>query len=111
MNVLSKARKRALIIIVASFLLLTVLFLPIPRGTCDDGGTRDYRALTYRVILWNRLTVEMEAEPDGSMSVSRVGTYRRTAVYWFADATTDIDELWERETARPDYAEHIAYDE
>ncbi len=42
---------------VSSFvLILLILFLPIPRGTYKDGGTKDYCALTYRIIVWNRLT-------------------------------------------------------
>lgn len=42
------------IVIVA---LLAILVTPIPTGVYNDGGTREYTALTYKVVDWNRLTV------------------------------------------------------
>lgn len=41
------------IVIVA---LLAILVTPIPTGVYNDGGTREYTALTYKVVDWNRLT-------------------------------------------------------
>lgn len=36
--------------------LIAVLFIPIPSGVYKDGGTREYTALTYKIVKWNRLT-------------------------------------------------------
>lgn len=61
--------------------VLAVLFLPVPSGS--DGDTREYRALTYRVVRWERST--------------DVGVYEKTRFYGPGDRDTPIDELWERE--------------
>lgn len=50
--------------------ILAILFVPIPSGVYKDGGTREYTALTYKIVDWNRLT-------DGG------GTYSKTKVYFF----------------------------
>jgi len=63
--------------------ILLILFVPISRGTLDDGGTRDYAALTYRIVRWNRLTFD--------------GVYKNTVVYYGEDRNKTIDELWIRE--------------
>lgn len=34
--------------------LLAILVIPIPTGVYKDGGTREYTALTYKVVDWNR---------------------------------------------------------
>ena len=68
-----------------SFLIILVLFVPIPKGSYDDGGTREYEALTYKIVRWNRLTSD--------------GVYRKTRVYWGADKRLPIDELYARETS------------
>lgn len=62
---------------------LGILFVPAPTGPYDDGGTRQYCALTYKVVQWNRLTVN--------------GTYKANKVYWFPNNFKTIDELWEME--------------
>ena len=41
------------IVIVA---LLAILVIPIPTGVYKDGGTREYTALTYKIVDWNRMT-------------------------------------------------------
>ena len=69
------------IVIVA---LLAILVTPIPTGVCNDGGTREYTALTYKVVDWNRLT------DDGS-------TYSATKVYFFPNNFRSIDNLWYKE--------------
>ena len=63
--------------------VLAVLLVPIPSGVYKDGGTREYRALTYKAVRWNRLT-------DG-------GTYTKTRLYPFPRNFQSIDALWERE--------------
>lgn len=64
--------------------LIAVLFIPIPSGVYKDGGTREYTALTYKVVDWNRLT------DDGS-------TYSATKVYFFPNNLRSIDNLWYKE--------------
>ena len=31
--------------------LIAVLFIPIPSGVYKDGGTREYTALTYKIVM------------------------------------------------------------
>ena len=76
-------RKKMILIALAVLLLAAVLFVPIPRGPYEDGGTREYASLSYKVVKWNRLT--------------EVDTYEATKVYWFPDNFKSIDELWEQE--------------
>ena len=60
-----------------------ILFFPVPKGSYDDGGSREYEALTYKIIRWNRLTDN--------------GVYHKTRIYWGADKRLPIDELFARE--------------
>lgn len=76
-------KKKLWIPIVLVIVLLAVLFLPIPRGSYDDGGTREYTALTYKIVKWNRLTPE--------------GVYEKIRVYFGSDRNKTVDELWEQE--------------
>ncbi len=50
--------KKKVITIGSVILVLLILFIPIPHGTYRDGGTKDYCALTYRVVEWNRFIYE-----------------------------------------------------
>ncbi len=86
--------KKKIIIIAAILLFLLILFLPVPRGTYRDGGTKDYRALTYRVVVWNRLTDRIGE--DGA--AEEHCTYHKTSVYWFPENFKSIDELWKAES-------------
>ena len=81
------------IIIFIIVVVLIVLFLPISKGTYDDGGTRDYHALTYKIVVWNKLIDE--ANTDGS--VGEVYKYHKTSVFWFPDNFKKIDDLWKIE--------------
>ena len=47
-------KKRVLVILLV-VLLLVLLVVPIPMGVYEDGGTREYTALTYKIIDWNRI--------------------------------------------------------
>ena len=76
-----KLGKRLWIPIVV-LVLLAVLFVPVP-GVMDDGGTRVYSALTYKIVKWNRL--------DGLVRV------KKTEVYFFPDNFKSMDALWEME--------------
>ena len=70
--------------ICAAVAVLLVLFFPIPRGTLDDGGTRVYDALTYKLVVWRTIY----AETDGSWT-----QLDKTAIYWFPENQKPIDEL------------------
>ncbi len=72
--------KKQLICLIAIVLVAAVLFIPMPGGTYEDGGSREYTALTYKIVDWNRLAVD--------------GTYEATKIYWLPDNFKSIDELW-----------------
>lgn len=72
----------------AVILILLVLFLPVPHRRYKDGGTRDFKSLTYRLVIWNRFVEETGGE---------MGIYHKTSVYWFPCSLKSIDELWETE--------------
>ena len=93
--------KKRIIIIAVIVLALLIMFLPIPRGTYRDGGTKDYGALTYRIVVWNRLNEQINE--DG------YDTYHKTSVFWFPDNFKSIDELWEIERSRNGYF-NISYE-
>lgn len=64
-------------------LILLVLIIPIPGGIYKDGGTKVFNALTYKIVVWNRLFVE--------------GTYHKTSLFWFPNNFKSIDDLWKME--------------
>ena len=76
-------KKKILLWILACVLLLAVLFTPIPSGVYEDGGSREYTALTYKLVDWNRLTTD--------------GKYEATKLYWFPNNFKSIDDLWANE--------------
>ena len=76
-------KKKILLWILAGVLVLAVLFAPIPSGVYEDGGSREYTALTYKIVDWNRLTTD--------------GKYEATKVYWFPNNFKSIDDLWANE--------------
>lgn len=85
-------KKYIAIILLAAVAL--VLFFPIPRGTYDDGGTREYTALTYKIVSWHKLVSIYDENGQLSPSV-----YENTSVYWFPDNLKKIDELWKMENS------------
>lgn len=76
-------KKKKWIWLVAA-LLLAILVVPIPSGVYKDGGTREYTALTYKIVRWNRL-------------IGSDGIYNETKVYFFPDNFESIDSLWAEE--------------
>lgn len=76
-------KKIALIGVSVVLLIVLILFFPIPKGAYDDGGSREYEALTYKIIRWNRITDK--------------GVYRKTRLYFGTDKHRSIDELFARE--------------
>lgn len=85
-------KKKYVIVSLAVLAVALVLFLPIPRGTYDDGGTREYTALTYKIVAWRRLVSDYDENGQLSPSI-----YENTSVYWFPDNLKNIDELWQME--------------
>ena len=75
--------KKIFFTVIAVVLLLAIFFAPIPKSPYRDGGTREYSALTYKIVDWNRLTDD--------------GVYEATKVYWFPNNFKSIDALWEQE--------------
>ena len=70
-------------VLIAAVVLLAILVIPIPTGVFQDGGTRTYTALTYKIVRWNRLLVE--------------DVYSKTSVYPFPLNFRSLDTLWYRE--------------
>jgi len=82
-------KKRIFAGIAMAVIVLTVLFAPMPVGPAKDGGTRQYCALSYKVVAWRRLYDD--------------GLYEATKVYWFPDNFKPIDELWAYEEGNLTY--------
>ena len=72
--------KRRKIFVFLAVLLLLVLLTPYRFVTFRDGGTREYGALLYKIVVWNRLV-----EDD---------IYCGTDIYFFPDNLRSIDDLW-----------------
>ena len=79
-------------LIILGLALILILFLPIPIGALDDGGTRIYASLTYKIVKWNRL---MSVYVDGN--IEKIDTYSKTSVYFFPENFKSVDELWDIE--------------
>ena len=75
--------KKGFLTIFITALLFAALFVPVPKSPCNDGGTREYAALTYKIVNWHHLTDD--------------GVYDATKVYWFPDNFKSIDDLWAEE--------------
>ena len=85
-------KKKIIISSIIVIALLLILFVPIPRAY-DDGGTRTYTSLTYKIVKWKRY-VSVYNE-NGAME--RIDIYEDTSVYWLPDNFKSIDELWKTE--------------
>lgn len=88
-------KKSIIIMLSVVLLLLLVLFCPFSISQYDDGGTCEYRALTYKVVKWNRNIATVNKDGKGGS----VFTYKNTTTYWYPDNIKSIDELWEMENA------------
>ena len=88
-------KKIWLIPVIGVVALVLVLFLPIPQGSYNDGGTRDYNALTYKIVKWNKIMVEVD---ENGQAIHN--TYKNTSVYWYPDNQKSIGELWQIERTR-----------
>jgi len=67
--------------------ILLLLLIPIPTGNYKDGGTKEYTALTYKIVKWNRIIDESQ-------------TYSKTKIYPFPLNFKSIDYLWNQKEAR-----------
>lgn len=85
-----KRNKVLLISLAVAVAVLAILFVPIPLGAYDDGGTREYVALTYKIVDWKRI------EKDT--------VYEKTKVYFFSEKNKSIDELWQTERGNMEYS-------
>ncbi len=79
-------KKKIWIPVAAAVILLAILFVPIPQGSYDDGGTREWVALTYKIVDWKKISAD--------------GIYEATRIYFGADRNKSINELWERESTK-----------
>ena len=77
-------KKKIFFTVIVVISLLAILFFPIPIGTLNDGGTRVYSALTYKIVVWNRTTDD--------------GIYENTKVYFGEARFQDINGLWDEES-------------
>ena len=77
-------KKKIFFTVIVVISLLAILFFPIPTGTLNDGGTRVYSALTYKIVVWNRTTDD--------------GIYENTKVYFGEDRLQDINGLLDKES-------------
>jgi hypothetical protein len=84
---MNKNRRRIVIVLIAVALLL---FFPIPSHAGNDGGTVEFRAMTYSIVKWHRILPTADASGKADM-------YIKTSVYWFPHNFKDIDDLWELE--------------
>ena len=65
--------------IIAAILLVVILVIPIPTGVAEDGSSRSYTALTYKIVDWNHIYAG--------------GVYDATKVYPFPMNFRSLDEL------------------
>lgn len=81
--------KKKLFMLFCLVILLVILFVPIPTGVMNDGGSREFSALTYKIVKWNRL-------------IDENNTYKKTSFYIFPNNFKSIDELWKLENVCED---------
>jgi uncharacterized ion transporter superfamily protein YfcC len=86
-------KKKTFEILLIVIIVALVLFVPIPRGPYDDGGTKEYVALTYRIVIWNRYNIQIDENGDVVVNEK----YNKTSVFLFPDNSKNLDELWQME--------------
>lgn len=65
-------------------ILLALLFTPLPSESYDDGGTREFISLTYKIVDWNRLYEDT--------------VFDKTKIYFGENKNKSVDELWKIES-------------
>ncbi len=92
-------KKRRKLILIFSIVLAVILFVPWPIvSKIEDGGTKMYFALAYKVVDW---------KPWCSTVYGDSIQYRATRIYWFPDNFKSYDELLAIEQARDDFPSYI----
>lgn len=79
-----KKKKVVILVVIVAGILLT----PIPTGQYKDGGTREYTALTYKIVKWQKF-VSFGDDSDGR--------YSKLRIYPFPMNFLSYESLWERE--------------
>lgn len=79
------SKKVSILIAILAAAIVVLSAVPIPKAALDDGGTREYAALTYRIVKWKKFYAG--------------GTYEKTKVYFGKDLKKTLDELWAEEEA------------
>lgn len=87
-------KKRILIICSAILIAVLILFCPFSVLSYDDGGTKAYAALTYKIVKWKRHVSVYNADGD----IDHIDTYNATSVFFFPDNFKTVSELWRIES-------------
>ena len=84
-------------IAIVSVAVMLILFLPVPTETYydDDGTTRVYDALTYKIVAWDVPVSDMDENGDGVYS-----NYKKTSLFWYPENQMSAEDLWEVEQER-----------
>lgn len=90
--------KKKTIAILLTVVIALVLLVPIPKGPYDDGGTTEYVALTYRIVVWNCWVPAY----DENGTITRFEKYNKTSVYLFPNNFKSYSELWQMELENMD---------
>ena len=70
-------------ILIVCAILLLILVVPIPTARMKDGGSKEYIALTYKIIAWQH---------DCGDKI-----FEKTCIYFFPDNRLPVGELLDRE--------------
>ena len=96
-------KKKVIIPLLISLVLILVLFLPISKASYDDGGTREYCALTYKIVIWNKIVPQYDE--NGEFISHEL--YNKTSVFWYPDSKKNIDELWQEEISNISHSDVV----
>ena len=86
-------KKMKIILFTTVILVIVILFVPFSGNIYEDGGTRIYCSLTYKIVKWNR----MDSAHGENGAIERIDIYNESSVYWLPHNFKSIDELWEME--------------
>ncbi len=75
------------VIVLFSVITLCVLFIPVPAGSYNDGGSKIYEAVLYDVVDWNR-TQHFDGTPFHEDN-------QRMRIYFFPQNCYDYDKRWQ----------------
>ena len=82
--------KKKIIGIVLIILFLAILFFPFKTDSVNDGGTRVFSALTYKIVKWHK-------SYDYTALGNNPQIYKSTRLYFLPNNLKDLDLLWESE--------------